>query len=77
MGRAAAFPFLLIVAGWVFGGQQDAPSHGRPFFMPAAERDRIRALVDREPAAGQPSSEAWGNDRSHRTACQEQLPHPL
>jgi len=48
MSRTAAVPFLLLVAGWALGGQQDAPSHGRPLFMPQAERNRIHALIERE-----------------------------
>jgi len=48
MNRAAALLCLLLVARWTLGGEKDAPSHGRPFFIPKAERDRIHALIERE-----------------------------
>jgi hypothetical protein len=53
--RQAATTCLLLatVVGRALGGQPDAPSHGRPFFMPQAERARIQALVEKEPWARQ------------------------
>ncbi len=51
MSRVAVVPFLLAVAAVALGGGPDAPSHGRPFFMPEAERARIRGLIEKEPWA--------------------------
>src|SRR5947209_2134420 len=50
MRRAATLlPLVLLVAAVPTQGQEkDAPSHDRPFFMPAAERDRLRALVQKD-----------------------------
>jgi len=41
----------LATAAFAHGGQRDAPSHSRPYFMPQRERERIRALVQKEPWA--------------------------
>lgn len=48
MKRGMVASLLLALAGWAPGAQKDAPAHGRPFFMPAAERERIRALLGKE-----------------------------
>ena len=49
---AARVGLLLVMAG-AAAGDGDAPSHGHPFFMPAAERARITRLV---------RTEAWAAD---------------
>jgi hypothetical protein len=48
--RRISLPLLLaLLAGSALHGQEkDVPKHDRPYFMPAAERDRIRALVRKE-----------------------------
>jgi len=51
VSKAGLLLVTVTAAAWAWGGGKDAPSHGRPFFMPAAERARIRALVEEEPWA--------------------------
>jgi hypothetical protein len=37
-----------LVTPWLFGQSADAPTHGRPFFMPATERERLHTLIKNE-----------------------------
>lgn len=58
MRQAVVAGLLLLIGarGWAPAGEGDAPSHGRPFFMPPGERARIRALTESEQwAKGEPA----------------------
>src|SRR5262245_61462040 len=49
MRRTATVIFLALLAVIAVRGEpKDAPAHGRPYFLPTAERDRLRALVQKE-----------------------------
>jgi hypothetical protein len=46
--QLTALAALFLVTVHLPAQPKDAPSHDRPYFMPAAERDRIRGLIQKE-----------------------------